>query len=255
MPRYKIIIEYDGTNISGWQIQPDTSSIQQFIQDAIESFSQEKIAIHAAGRTDAGVHATGQVAHFDLKKNFPTHVVQSAINYFLRPNLIVIISCEIVDDSFHARFSAIKRHYRYEVLNRQAPAALGVNKMWHVREPLDMNAMQEAANILVGSHDFTSFRAAQCQGKSPLKTIDEISIYREGEKILFIVKAKSFLHHMVRNIVGTLILVGTGKWCVEDVHKALEAKDRRQAGPTAPACGLYFTKIDYINSYHNQGSN
>jgi len=251
MPRYKIIIEYDGTNISGWQRQPDTSSIQQFIEDAIESFSQEKVIVHAAGRTDAGVHAIEQVAHFDLKKKFTTYIVQTAINHFLRPNLIVILSCDIVDDSFHARFSAIKRHYRYEVLNRRAPTALGVNKIWHIRESLDINNMQEAANILVGSHDFTSFRAAQCQGKSPLKTIDEISIYREGEKIIFIVRAKSFLHHMVRNIVGTLILVGTGKWRVDDISKALEAKDRRRAGPTAPACGLYFTKIDYINSSPN----
>jgi len=245
MPRYKIIIEYDGSGISGWQRQTNSNSVQQFIEEAIEKFSQEKVIIHAAGRTDAGVHALGQVAHFDLEKDYPSDVVKRAINHFLRPNKVIILNCQVIDNEFNARFSAIKRHYRYVILNRKSPSVLEVNKVWHVHEDLDIEKLQIAANLLIGQHDFTSFRATHCQAQSPIKTLDEIKIYREGEKVIFTLKARSFLHHMVRNIVGSLVLVGVGKWQVEDITKALQAKNRRSAGPTAPACGLYFVQVDY----------
>jgi tRNA pseudouridine38-40 synthase len=245
MPRYKITIEYDGTNISGWQRQLNSSSVQQFIEEAIGSFSHEKIVIFGAGRTDSGVHALAQVAHFDLEKTYPEHVVIRAINHFLRPNKIVITSCQIVDKNFHARFSAKKRHYRYVILNRAAISTLEENRSWHIREPLDIEKMQQAANFLIGHHDFTSFRATHCQALSPIKTLDEIKIYQEEEKIIITIKATSFLHHMVRNITGTLVPVGLGKLIPEDIKKILEEKIRRAAGPTAPAHGLYFSMVEY----------
>jgi len=245
MPRYKITIEYDGTKISGWQRQVNSSSVQQFIEDAIENFSQERVTIHGAGRTDSGVHALAQVAHFDLKKTFPPFVVLRAINYFLRPNRIVITDCVEIEESFHARFSAKKRHYRYMILNRKAESTLDSDRCWHVREELNIEKMQQAANNLIGDHDFTSFRAMRCQALSPLKTIDEIKIYKEEEKIIITIKAKSFLHHMVRNIVGTLVPIGLGKLAVEDMNRIIKAKNRKKAGATAPAHGLYFSKVEY----------
>ncbi len=245
MPRYKITIEYDGSNISGWQRQDNASSVQQFIEEAIAKFSQEQVMVHGAGRTDAGVHALGQVAHFDLILDYPIHVVQRAINHFLRPNKIILTDCQCVDSEFHARFSAKKRNYQYVIINRKSPSVLAENRAWHVREDLNIDQLQQAAKLLVGLHDFTSFRASLCQASSPIKTLDEIKVYREGEKVIFTLRARSFLHHMVRNIVGSLVLVGNGKWQVEDISKVLLAKDRRSAGPTAPAHGLYFTKIEY----------
>lgn len=245
MPRYKIKIEYDGSNISGWQRQANASSIQQFIEEAIESFSKERVSIYGAGRTDAGVHAYEQVAHFDLTQEFHPHVVRRAINHFLKPNKIIILDCSIADNDFHARFSAKRRHYLYFILNRQSPSVLDHYRSWHIHDSLDIERMQLAANILIGKHDFTSFRATHCQSNSPIKTIDEIKIFKEGDKIIFSLKAMSFLHHMVRNIIGSLALVGKRKWEVEDFRKALEAKSRDAAGPTAPAHGLYFTKIEY----------
>ncbi len=245
MPRYKVIIEYDGSGIFGWQRQVSGNSVQQFIEEAIKKFSKEKTIVYAAGRTDAGVHALGQVAHFDLEKYHSSDVVQRAINHFLRPNKIIILNCQIVDNEFSSRFSATKRHYRYVILNRQCPSVVEENKVWHVYENLDVKKMQIAANLLVGIHDFTSFRSSHCQAQSPIKTLDEIKIYQEGEKIIFTLKARSFLHHMVRNIVGSLVLVGKGKWTVNDVADALHARNRCNAGPTAPACGLYFTQVDY----------
>lgn len=245
MPRYKITIEYNGSGISGWQRQSNGNSIQQFIEESIEKFSKEKVVVFGAGRTDAGVHALGQVAHFDLEKEHFPHVVQNAINHFLRPNKIILVDCEIVDDEFHARFSAKKRSYQYVILNRPYATVLDDNKVWHFRDELNVDKMQIAANYLIGKHDFTSFRATHCQAQSPIKTMDDIKIYREGEKVIFMLKAPSFLHHMVRNIVGTLVLVGSGKWQVEDVLKVLIAKNRKSAGPTAPAHGLYFMKIEY----------
>ena len=245
MPRYKIIIEYDGSNISGWQRQAHCSSVQQFIEEAIKKFSKEKVTIHASGRTDAGVHAKGQVVHFDLERSYSLKEVQGAINYFLKPNKIIIIACEEVNEDFHARFSSLKRHYQYVVLNRKAVSVLDENRSWHIRDELDIKSMQIATKHLLGKHDFTSFRAVHCQAKSPIKTIDKIEIFKDGEKIFFNLKATSFLHHMVRNIVGSLVLVGQGKWQPDDIAKVLEAKDRSKAGATAPACGLYFVKVDY----------
>lgn len=245
MPRYKITIEYDGGNISGWQRQNNTSSVQQFIEEAIAKFSQEEVMVHGAGRTDAGVHALGQVAHFDLNRDYPVHVVQRAINHFLRPNKIILVDCQYVNAEFHARFSAKKRNYQYLILNRRFPSVIEENRAWHVREDLDIDKLEQAANLLIGQHDFTSFRASLCQANSPIKTLDEVKIYRQGEKVIFTLRARSFLHHMVRNIVGSLVLVGSGKWQVEDIAKALLAKDRRSAGPTAPAHGLYFTRVEY----------
>jgi tRNA pseudouridine38-40 synthase len=245
MPRYKIIIEYDGTNISGWQRQASSPSIQQFIEEAIEKFSREKTIVYGAGRTDSGVHALGQVAHFDLEKEYPTNIIQRAINHFLRPNKIAILDCSIVDNNFNARFSAKKRHYRYVILNRNVPSVFENYRAWHVREKLDIEKLQIAANILIGKHDFTSFRATHCQALSPIKTLDKIQVYKEKEHIIITLEAKSFLHHMVRNIVGSLALVGNGKWQPSDIANALEAKNRCSAGPTAPACGLYFVQVDY----------
>lgn len=245
MTKYKITIEYDGTNISGWQRQANGPSIQQYIEEAIEVFTKEKVFVYAAGRTDAGVHATGQVAHFELQKMIAPEIVQRAVNHFLKPNTVVIIDCQIADDDFHARFSAKKRHYKYLITNRRAPSVLEVNRTWHIHKKLDVEKMQQAASFLIGNHDFTSFRALQCQAASPIKTMDEIKIYRDEDKIYFTLKATSFLHHMVRNIVGTLVQVGLGAWTPEYIEAVLAAKDRSKAGPTAPPQGLYFTKIDY----------
>lgn len=245
MPRYKITIEYDGGNMSGWQRQAHCPSVQQFIEEAIEKFSRQKVLVHAAGRTDAGVHATGQVAHFDLDKAYTAKEVQGAINYFLRPNKIVIVGSEIVDDNFHARFSAKKRYYKYVVLNRNAPTVLDLNRAWYIREKLNLENMLLAANYLIGKHDFTSFRAVHCQAQSPIKTIDAIDILCNEDNVIFKFKANSYLHHMIRNIVGSVIQVGLNKWKPEYIKEVLEAKDRRKAGLAAPAHGLYFIKVDY----------
>ena len=246
--RYKITIEYDGSNIFGWQKQAHAPSIQQFIEEAIEQFSKEKVEVFAAGRTDSGVHALAQIAHFDLKQKHPVHLIMRSINHFLRPNKIVITDCQIVDDDFHARFSAKKRHYRYLILNRAAPSVLNANRAWHIRSPLDIEKMQQAADLIVGKHDFTSFRTVQCQAKSAIKTLDKINIYRECEIIIIELSAPSFLHHMVRNIVGTLVPIGLGKLPVNEISNILQAKNRCKAGVTAPAHGLYFSKVDYENT-------
>jgi tRNA pseudouridine38-40 synthase len=245
MPKYKITIEYDGTGIYGWQRQAEGPSVQKFIEEAIEKFSKEKVNIYVAGRTDAGVHALGQVAHFELEEEYPEYIIQRSINHFLKPNKIIILECEKADSEFHARFSAQKRNYKYIIINRPMPSVLDVKRAWHIRQSLDVDKMQEAANYLVGMHDFTSFRAANCQAKSPVKQIDEIKIYKDGERIIFTLRAPSFLYHMVRNIVGSLQLVGLGQWKPEEIKTVLEAKDRSKAGVTAPPHGLYFTKVEY----------
>lgn len=245
MPRYKIIIEYDGTGFVGWQRQQNDLSIQQAIEESIEKFSGEKITIHAAGRTDAGVHALGQVAHFDLSKSYTTKEIQGAINHFLKPNKVMILTCEEVDEAFHARFSAVKRYYRYEIFNRNTASIFETGRSWHIREKLNIEKMQLGAHYLIGQHDFTSFRTIHCQAYSPIKTLDEILISKQKDKIIILLKAKSFLHHMVRNIVGTLVNVGIEKLQPEDILRILEAKDRKYAAQTAPACGLYFVQVDY----------
>jgi tRNA pseudouridine38-40 synthase len=245
MQRYKIIIEYDGTAFSGWQKQPSSLSIQQCIEKAIYAFTSEEITVIAAGRTDTGVHALGQVAHFDLSKIYPANTIINAINFHLRPHKIVITNAETVDNGFHARFSAKKRYYRYIINNRYSPLALNRNRYWHVKKPLNLNQMKIAAQFLEGTHDFTSFRTIHCQSLSPIKTLEFITINKEQDLIMLDFCAKSFLHHMVRNITGTLQMVGIGKYEPEDIKLMLGAKDRSSSGITAPAHGLYFMKVEY----------
>ncbi len=244
---YKIIIEYDGTNYCGFQKQFGISekSVEEVLEEAIFKMSQEKPKIIVCGRTDAGVHALGQVVNFDLEKEFSQHQIVLGLNNYLREEKVSVIACEIVDESFHARFNTKMRHYRYLIINRRAPLVLQKNRAWHLAQNLDINAMQESAKFLIGEHDFSSFRDAECQGKSPIKTIEKIEIKKNGEEIFIEVSAKSFLHHMVRNIVGTLVWVGSGKISVLEMKKILEAKDRTKSGPNAPAYGLYFLRADY----------
>jgi len=250
--RWKITIEYNGTPYAGWQRQQSDPSVQQAIEEAIYAFSGETVKIHAAGRTDAGVHALGQVAHFDLKKDYEAKNIRDAINYHLREHPVAILQADAVDDAFHARFGALKRYYCYRLtINRPAKLILENKRSWHIRHDLDIDAMQKGAQFLIGKHDFTTFRAVACQSNSPIKTIDDIKITENtdylfpGRQIFIHINARSFMYHQVRNIAGTLKLVGSGKWQPQDVKKSLEAKNRCQGGPTAPAHGLYFMKVDY----------
>ncbi len=245
MPRYKITIEYDGAPFSGWQIQANGPSVQAELARAIEGLTGQPVIPRGAGRTDAGVHARGQVAHFDLHREFLPGTVRDALNFHLRPSPIAILDCEIVDESFDARFSAKARHYLYRICNRRAPLALDRNRAWQVGPPLNATAMQEAAQFLLGRHDFTTFRAAQCQAKSPLRTLTSLDVTRDGETIDIRTSARSFLHHQVRSIAGSLKLVGEGKWRPADLRRALEERNRMACGPVAPACGLCFLKVDY----------
>lgn len=245
MPRYKIIVEYNGTDMVGWQRQENGPSVQQYLEEAVESLAQETPEVVSAGRTDAGVHALGQVAHFDITKEFENYKIRDALNFHLRGKNIVVVSAEAVDKDFHARLSAKKRRYLYRILNRRSPPALRHNQVWHVAPPLNTEKMREAMKHLIGHHDFTTFRAIECQAKSPMKTLDSISIIEKDDEIHFMFEAKSFLHNMVRKMVGTLYMVGSGKWQPDDVKKALEAKDQSASGPTAPAHGLYFLEAVY----------
>ncbi|MBR5598834.1 MAG: tRNA pseudouridine(38-40) synthase TruA [Alphaproteobacteria bacterium] len=245
--RYKITIEYDGTNLQGWQKQNKGVSVQSYLEEAILGFSHQVVEVLAAGRTDAGVHATAQVAHFDLETSMDTFHLREAINARLR-NLeapISVLEVEEVSSDFHSRFSAKGRGYIYRILNRRAPTVLLKDRVWVVGYPLDVEKMREGAKYLLGHHDFSSFRGAGCQAKSPVKTLDKLDIVVNGDEIDFIVEAKSFIYHQVRNMVGTLKCVGDGKLSPEDVKVILEAKDRKKAGPTAPACGLYLNKVIY----------
>lgn len=244
MPRYKLTIEYDGTDFVGWQRQDNGVSIQQSIEEAIFKFCPTEVFAYGAGRTDAGVHAIGQVAHIDIKE-FPTNVVQNAINAHLRPLPISIIKAERVEDGFHSRFSAVSRSYLYRIKNRWAPLALDKNRVWWIPVDLDVDAMADAAEVLLGLHDFSTFRATRCQAKSAVKTLDMLKVERCGDEIHIKAHAKSFLHHQVRNIVGSLKKVGAGKWSKADLKQALEACDRKAGGQTAPACGLYLTNVGY----------
>ena len=243
--RYKASIEYEGTGYSGWQKQPNAKTIQGEIEKALHKFSQEESVTHGMGRTDAGVHAIAQTAHFNLKKKWDPDTVLQGINYFLKPQPIVITRCEIVDENFHARHSAKKRTYQYVILNRFANPALDINRAWHVSQKLDVKKMEKAAKHLIGEHDFTSFRTTLCEAKSPIKTIEYITFKEDGEKIIIEICAESFLHHMVRNIIGFLQLVGSGKKTENDLLEYLEAQDIHIIKYTAPACGLYFTKVEY----------
>ena len=245
MPRYKLTIEYYGTPFVGWQVQENGPSIAGALADAIERFAGERPAIGGAGRTDAGVHARGQVAHFDLTKEWEPDTVRDALNAHLRPQPIAVLAAEVARADFDARFSARKRHYLYRIVNRRADLALDRERAWRVAKPLDAAAMHEAAQRLVGLHDFTTFRSVECQAKSPVKTLDRLDVARDGEEIRVAAAARSFLHHQVRSMVGSLALVGEGKWSADDLAAALAARDRTRCGPVAPACGLYLVRVDY----------
>ena len=243
MTRFKINLEYDGTDLIGWQENQQGPSVQSLLQDAIFQFCGEKTTVFSAGRTDAGVHAINMVAHFDLERDQEPGTVMRAMNFYLAEKPVAILNCEKVSDDFHSRFSCVARHYKYVVINRPAPVVLQKNRVWWVPQKLDINAMKTAAKKLVGKHDFSSFRAAQCQSKSPIKTLDSVSITQNGDEIIFEFSARSFLHHQVRNMVGTLVEIGMGK--PYDIDEIFAAKNRSAAGINAPACGLYFIGADY----------
>jgi tRNA pseudouridine38-40 synthase len=245
MTRWRLLIEYDGGSFVGWQRQDNGRSVQQTLEEAVHGFTQETVTVHGAGRTDSGVHALGQVAHFDLARETDSATVRDAVNFHLKPDPVTILEAAEVDQDFHARFSAIGRHYRYRILNRRAPAAVERGHVWHIPVELDWRAMHEAGQTLTGQHDFTSFRAAECQSDSPVKTLDALSVERHANDVVIEARARSFLHNQVRIIVGTLRLVGEGKWSSADVEEALAARDRARAGPTAPPDGLYLTRVDY----------
>ncbi len=250
MPRYKLTLEYDGTPYSGWQKQREVPSIQAALEAAAMAFMNESqpIEVQCAGRTDAGVHARGQVVHVDFAQARPANAIVRGLNALLMPHPIAILRAEEVAEDFSARFDATRRHYLYRIINRRGAPALDKNRAWHVHQPLNIAAMQEAAQLLVGRHDFSSFRAGECQAASPVKTLDQLEVRtRSGnpEQVMIRTSAKSFLHHQVRNMVGTLVYVGIGKWPVARVAEALAARDRRAGGPMAPAHGLYFMQVDY----------
>ena len=246
MSRYKLTIEYDGRPFVGWQIQDNGPSVQGVLADAFEAFCGEKVSIHGAGRTDAGVHALGQVGHVDLAKEWHEDTVRDAVNAHLRPHPVAIVDTERVDDSFDARFSAIRRHYLYRIVNRRADLALDRGRAWRIAKPLDIRAMQVAAQRLVGRHDFTTFRNVECQAKSPVKTLDQLDVKRTADDIQVVASARSFLHSQVRSMVGTLALVGEGKWTADDVSIALAKRDRAACAPVAPPDGLYLARVDYV---------
>ncbi len=248
MPRYKLTIEYDGGPYYGWQRQDDFMSVQQALEEAVEQFARHPVTLFAAGRTDTGVHASGQVAHVDLEKEWKPEKVQEASNGLLTlaGHPVSVLSAEKVPEDFDARFSATKRHYRYIIVNRRAPLTVDVNRAWHVKHPLDVDVMHEAAQELVGHHDFTTFRSTDCQAKSPMRTMDEISVTRtDGSRIEIACVSRAFLHNQVRSIVGSLRLVGDGKWSKTDLAAARDALDRKACGPVAPACGLYLERVEY----------
>jgi len=251
MPRYKLTIEYDGTGLVGWQRQANGLSVQQALETAIARLCGESTTIHGAGRTDAGVHALAQTAHVDLARTVAPEVLRSAVNYHLRPAKIAVLAAELVPRSFDARLSATGRIYLYRILNRRGPPALERGRVWHVAPPLDLDAMRAGARHLVGQHDFSTFRDSLCQARSPLKTLDTLELRWAGDEVHVEARARSFLHHQVRNIVGTLKLVGLGHWHPEDVARALAARDRRAGGPTAPPEGLYLVEVGYPGHTHH----
>jgi tRNA pseudouridine38-40 synthase len=245
MPRYKLIIEYDGAPFCGWQYQDNGPSVQGALENAVKAMTGDAVRVHGAGRTDAGVHALAQVAHIDLVKDYRADRVRDALNAHLRPHPIGVLSAEIVPDTFEARFSAIRRHYLYRIANRRANLALGVGQTWRVARPLDVAAMHEAAQLLIGKHDFTTFRDTECQAKSPEKTLDVLDVTRVGDEVHIVTSARSFLHSQVRSMVGSLVWVGHGKWSAKDLRAALDARDRAACGPVAPPDGLYLVQVDY----------
>ncbi len=243
--RYKITLEYDGGPFVGWQMQENGPSVQGALVEAIWAFSGERVDVRGAGRTDAGVHARGQVAHFDLAREMEPGRIRDAINFHLKPQPVAVLACEPVAPDFDARFSATRRDYEYLIVNRRAPLTLDAGRAWRAPAPLDAEAMHAAAQALTGTHDFTTFRSVHCQACSPVKTLDLLDAARDGERIVIRASARSFMHNQVRSLVGSLKLVGEGKWSADDLRAALEARDRSACGPVAPACGLYLVGVGY----------
>ncbi|MDR1828089.1 MAG: tRNA pseudouridine(38-40) synthase TruA [Methylobacteriaceae bacterium] len=251
MPRYKLIIEYNGAPFCGWQRQSGFPSVQQTLEEAMEQFAGHPVRLFCAGRTDTGVHALHQVAHADLLRDWPEETVRDATNACLKDRskgdyaYVCVLRAEKVPTSFHARLSATKRRYLYRILNRRAPPGVEAGRVWHVPQPIRLDTMRDAASKLLGHHDFTTFRSAHCQAPGPFKTLDRLDVTGEGEEIHVHAAARSFLHHQVRSMVGTIVQAGLGRWSADDVRAALEARDRTRCGPQAPACGLYFVGVDY----------
>ncbi|HZN28371.1 MAG TPA: tRNA pseudouridine(38-40) synthase TruA [Xanthobacteraceae bacterium] len=245
MPRYKLIIEYDGRPFVGWQIQDNGPSVQGVLAAALEAFCGEQVMVHGAGRTDAGVHALGQVGHVDLTRDWEDDTVRDAVNAHLRPHPVAIIEAKRVDANFDARYSAIRRHYLYRIVNRRADLTFERGRAWRVAKPLDSAAMHAAAQRLVGRHDFTTFRHIECQAKSPVKTLDALDVNRTRDDLQVTASARSFLHTQVRSMVGSLVAVGEGKWSADDLAAALAARDRTACGTVAPPDGLYLARVDY----------
>jgi tRNA pseudouridine38-40 synthase len=245
MPRYKLTVEYDGSALVGWQRQRNGLSVQEVLETAVLRFCGESVVVHGAGRTDSGVHAIGQVAHLDLARGRKPVEILGALNHHVKPASVAVLDVEPVSERFDARRSARGRAYLYRIVNRRAPLALELGRAWHVGPELDAAAMHEAAQLLLGRHDFTTFRDSLCQAKSPVRTLDRLDVVGDGRDIRIVAEARSFLHHQMRNMVGTLKLVGAGKWHRADVGAALAARDRRAGGPTAPAEGLYLVRVAY----------
>lgn len=255
MTRWKLTLEYDGGCFSGWQRQDNAPSVQETLEKAVASFCGEMAHVQGCGRTDAGVHALAQVAHVDIQKETVAETVRDALNFYVRDKGVTVLDAEAVGDDFHARFSTLRRRYLYRAINRQTPLALEKNRATQVLRPLTLEPMQQAAALLLGHHDFSTFRAQNCQAKSPMKTLDEARVAQVGDQFLFHFTAKSFLYHQVRNMVGTLLLVGTGQWGLEQFAAAFAAHDRKAGGPTAPAHGLYFVAAEYqMPVVRDQGS-
>jgi len=245
MPRYKLIIEYDGTPFSGWQIQDNAPTVQGALEQAVKAICGEDVRVNGAGRTDAGVHALAQVAHCDIAKHFVPGRLRDGLNAHLRPHPIGVLAAEVVPDNFEARFSAIKRHYLYRITNTRANLALDIDRTWRVPRRLDTDAMHQAAQRLLGKHDFTTFRDTECQAKSPEKTLDQLDVVRRGDAVSILTSARSFLHSQVRSMVGSLVWVGDGRWSADDLAAALAARNRAACGPVAPPQGLYLVRVDY----------
>jgi len=245
VPRYRLLIEYDGAPFSGWQIQADRLTVQGALTAAVTALTGEETLVQGAGRTDAGVHARGQIAHVDLARAWETDTIRDALNAHLRPHPVAVLAAERVGDDFNARTSAIKRHYRYVIVNRRPDLTLERGQAWRIPRRLDDAAMHAAAQRLVGKHDFTTFRSTECQAKSPVKTLDRLDVVREGDRVIVLASARSFLHNQVRSMVGSLAMVGDGKWSADDLAAALAARDRTACGQVAPPDGLYLMQVDY----------